>query len=118
MSNPYDPPQTNPFAGQSPLPHNPNEGDATGGVIPYKNPYALSAYYGGILTMLCCVTPLPLGLIPLVLGIIGLRKRAQNPVIKGSVHAWIGIVLGGLSAICSFIMIFVVIAALLDNQRR
>ena len=32
----------------------------------------------------------------LVLGIMGLRKRAKNPEVKGSVHAWIGIVLGGL----------------------
>jgi hypothetical protein len=25
-----------------------------------------------------------------------LQKRKQNPAIKGSVHAWIGIVMGGL----------------------
>jgi len=31
-----------------------------------------------------------------VLGIMGLRARSRNPAIKGSVHAWIGIVMGGL----------------------
>src|SRR5690349_6181648 len=110
MSNPYKSPSPNdppyPPAGH-------NQGDATGGVIPYKNPKALLAYYIGIGTMLCCITPLPLGLIPLVLGIMGLRDRARNPIIKGSVHAWIGIVLGGLSALCSILFaVFLAIAAI------
>lgn len=115
VSNPYQSPERlppqQPYAASS-------EGDATGGVIPYKNPHALIAYYSSIGTMLCCVTPLPLGIIPLVLGIIGLRKRRENPAIKGSVHAWIGIVLGGLSAICSLIMIVVVGIALLAEANR
>ncbi len=72
-----------------------NEGDSTGGIIPYKNPPALIAYYLGLLSLLPC-----LGLfaaVPaLILGIMGLKKRRENPVVKGSVHAWIGIILGGL----------------------
>jgi hypothetical protein len=84
-------------------------------VIPYKNPHALIAYYVGIFCLLCCITPLPLGVLPLVLGIIGLQKRAQNPVIKGSVHAWIGIVLGGISALCS-ILVAVGLLAIALNQ--
>jgi hypothetical protein len=98
MSNPYQPPLPAP---NHPQPQPIGEGDSTGGVIPYKNPHALTAYYLGILFLICCITPLPLGLIPLVLGIIGLKKRAQNPVIKGSVHAWIGIVLGAFSTLGS-----------------
>ena len=75
MSNPYQSPKaSDPHA----HPTAANQGDATGGVIPYKNPKALLAYYFGIGTMLCCITPLPLGLIPLVLGIMGLRDRAQS----------------------------------------
>ena len=31
---------------------------------------------------------------------MGLKARANNPIIKGSVHAWIGIVCGSLSLIC------------------
>ena len=112
MSNPYAPPPPSP---RPQYPHGPTEGDATGGVIPYKNPYALTAYYTGIFGLLCCVTPLPLGIVPVVLGIIGLKKRAENPIIKGSAHAWIGIVLGAISAIGS-ILIAIGIAINLANQ--
>ena len=113
MSNPYQTPQP------VPGPHAPSgsqEGDHTGGVIPYKNPYALTAYYLGIFGLLCCITPVPLGILPLVLGIIGLMKRAQNPVIKGSVHAWIGILLGGISAVGSIILAVAVVIGMM-NQR-
>lgn len=74
----------------------PTEGDATGGLIPYKNPKALIAYYLGIGSLLI----FPLGFVSIVLGFMGLADRKRNPVIKGSVHAWIGIVLGGLSILC------------------
>lgn len=67
-----------------------NEGDATGGIIPYKNPKALIAYYLGIFSGLPLIG-LPLGIAALVLGIMGLRDRNRNPVIKGSIHAGIGI---------------------------
>ena len=97
---------------QPPAAHDPNAGDATGGVIPYKNVHALLAYYLGILGMIPC-----LGLfaaVPaLVLGIMGLRNRNRNPAIKGSVHAWIGIVLGGIFTIVwllGFIFMFVGVA--------
>ena len=92
------------------------EGDATGGVIPYKNPYALTAYYLGILSLLCCLTGLPWGIIPIVLGVIGLRRRAANPVIKGSVHAWIGIVLGAMSTLASILVGIGIVMALLDSR--
>lgn len=100
MSNPYDPPPQLPpqFKPQG-------QGDATGGLIPYKNGPALTAYYLSIGTILCCITPLPLGFVPMVLGIMGLMKRAKQPEVKGSVHAWIGIVLGGASGLMSLVMI-------------
>jgi hypothetical protein len=81
------------------------EGDATGGLIPYKNPKALIAYYLGIGALLI----FPLGFVSVVLGFMGLADRKRNPAIKGSAHAWIGIVLGGLSLLCGtagFILIF------------
>jgi hypothetical protein len=83
------------------------QGDATGGVIPYKNPQALTAYYLGIFSIFP-VLGFFLGCAAVPLGIIGLKKRKQNPVIKGSVHAWIGILGGGLS-----VMVHVAIAALI-----
>jgi len=73
-------------------------GDATGGVIPYKNPAALIAYYCGIFSIIPCFGVL-LGIPAVVLGIVGLVQRRKNPVIKGAVHAWIGIILGGLMSL-------------------
>lgn len=113
MSNPYQ----SPTSQDPPLqPSATNQPDATGGVIPYKNPHALFAYYGSIATLLCCISPLPLGLVPVWLGIVGLRNRAKNPIIKGSIHAWIGIVLGGLSALGSCLMAIAFIAMLLSGE--
>lgn len=71
-----------------------NQGDNTGGMIPYKNPHALIAYYLGIFSLFP-VVGLILAIPAFVLGIMGLQARKRNPVIKGSVHAWIGIVMGG-----------------------
>jgi zinc ribbon protein len=70
--------------------------DATGGVIPYKNSSALIAYYCGVFSVLPCF---PIGLAGLVLGIKGLRYANEHPASKGKVHAWIGIVAGGLFGI-------------------
>lgn len=81
------------------------QGDATGGVIPYKNPKALIAYYLGIFSLLI----FPLGIAAIVLGILGLRDRKRNPVIKGSVHAWIGVVLGFLGLVCGGGMVAMIV---------
>jgi hypothetical protein len=115
MSNPYQSPSNYPNPQYPQYPQ--GQGDATGGVIPYKNPYALIAYYLGILSLLLCLFGIPLGIIPVVLGIIGLKKRAENPVIKGSVHAWIGIVLGGISTISAIFVIIMIIVALAAPRR-
>lgn len=68
-------------------------GDATGGLIPYKNVPALVGYYVSIFGMLPCF---PLGIAAFILGILGLRKAKQNPAVRGQAHAWIAIILGGL----------------------
>jgi hypothetical protein len=72
-----------------------SEGDATGGVIPYKNPKALIAYYLGIVSGLPLIG-FPFGIAAFVLGILGLKARKRNPAIKGAAHAWIGIGCGGI----------------------
>ncbi len=69
------------------------EGDATGGLIPYKNVPALMAYYCGVFSI---IPFFPIGIAAFVLGIIGLKRRKRNPVIRGAAHAWIGIIIGGL----------------------
>ena len=98
-ANPYAAPSgQTPYAQKTPADHYPDasqQGDGTGGVIPYKNPKALIAYYFGILSGLPLIG-LPFGIAAFVLGIMGLKARKKNPVIKGSAHAWIGIGCGGL----------------------
>lgn len=90
--------------------HQGQEGDATGGVIPYKNPKALIAYYLGILSGLPLIG-LPLGIAAFVLGIMGLRDRKRNPAIKGSVHAGIGIGCGGLfTLLWGFVIVGIIIS--------
>ena len=94
--NPYLPNQQggtgNPMG--HPAPHQDNQGDATGGLIPYKNAPALIAYYVSLLSLIP-ILGIPFGIAAFILGVIGLKKRAANPVIKGAAHAWIGIILGG-----------------------
>lgn len=71
------------------------QGDSTGGVIPYKNPPALVAYYLGLFSAFPMVGLL-LGTASVILGVLGLKKRRDTPQVKGTVHAWIGIGCGSL----------------------
>lgn len=116
--NPYQPnhhPQQPP---QLPNPGNNNEGDATGGVIPYKNPKALVSYYLGILSGLPIIG-FPLGVIAFILGIMGLRDRRRNPAIKGSIHAGIGIGCGGFFALFwGAILVIIIIGVSSEISRR
>lgn len=109
--NPYNSPTTPPLPPQN-GPYNPNEGDGTGGVIPYKNPHALIAYYLGLFSIFPCLGIL-LAIPAFILGIMGLKARKRNPAIKGSVHAWIGIVMGGsMTVIWGAAIIFALIGAM------
>lgn len=76
----------------------PVQGDPAVGAIPYKNPPALIGYYLGVLSLIPLIG-FPLGIAAFIFGLLGLKKRKANPAIKGRVHAWIGIVGGGLMAI-------------------
>jgi hypothetical protein len=91
------------------------QGDATGGVIPYKNPQALIAYYLGIASGLPIIG-LPLGIAAFVLGILGLRARQRNPVIKGSIHAGIGIGCGCVFSIFWTLVIVGIIAGIANAR--
>ncbi len=92
--NPYQAPMQSGPQPMQPM-QQATQADATGGIIPYNNPCALIAYYLGIFSFVPGIGLL-LGITAVVLGIIGLRNHAKNPVIKGVVHAWVGIVAGGL----------------------
>src|SRR5262245_52511673 len=113
MSNPYQSPFTPP---PYPQPPGIQEGDSTGGLIPYKNIPALLAYYLGILSLVCCFFAVPFGIVPLVLGIVGLQRRAANPAIHGTAHAWIGIVLGGLNVLLCLAVLVVFLIALVSKH--
>ena len=74
----------------------PAGGDASlGGLIPYKNTCALIGYYLGVFSLIPCLGVL-LGIPAFILGIIGLRHANEHPEANGKVHAWVGIILGGL----------------------
>ncbi len=93
-SSPYAPPQ-------APSPTG-NPGDPPpilGGLIP-RNRNALIAYYCGIFSIIPCLGVV-LGPMALVFGILGLKTAAREPFRKGKVHAWVGIVCGGLVSLLS-----------------
>ena len=97
-------PNENPYSASQadlsqPQPVGDQEGDVTGGVIPYKNPHALIGYYlayAGILP----VIGFPFAIAAICMGIMGLKKRRANPAIRGSAHAVFAIVVGCLGLLC------------------
>ncbi len=87
---------------------NKQEGDVTGGVIPYKNPHALIGYYIAYAGLLPIIG-IPFAIAAIWLGILGLKKRRANPVIRGSAHAVFAIIAGCLGLLCGtgfLLMIF------------
>jgi hypothetical protein len=109
--NPYQQPPGSSFQSGPQV----NQGDATGGVIPYKNPMALIGYYlgfGSLLPLIGIIFTIP----AIVLGFIGLSKYKQNPVIKGQVHAWIAIIFGFLGLLGSgSCFLFIILGPLLNG---
>ncbi len=73
----------------------PAQDDVITRLVPYRNKAALAAYYLGLFSIIPCVG-LPLGIAAVVLGIMGLKRAKQNPEAKGKIHAWVGIILGGI----------------------
>jgi hypothetical protein len=77
------------------------EGDATGGVIPYKNVAALFAYYCAVFSVIPCLA-LILGPVAFILGIVGFVQVRKRPYIRGTAHAWVGIILGGITTLLNY----------------
>jgi hypothetical protein len=82
--------------------------DPLGGMIPTKNGPALAAYYIGIFSIIPFLG-LPMGIVAVVLGIKGLRRAREHPEAKGKIHAWVGIIAGGLFALLSLLFIAVML---------
>jgi len=87
------------FAAPPPVPVQGDGGVST--VIPYKNAPALIAYYVGVF---CIVCPPLLCFPAIVLGVIGLRRVKENPEVKGTAHAWIGILSGSFFLLLSIVV--------------
>lgn len=89
--------------------------DATGGVIPYKNPQALISYYMGIFSLvpffgfLLCIPAL-------VLGVLGLKKKKKFPQVRGTAHAWVGLITGGISLLYHGFIIIAIIGAAMTHR--
>jgi hypothetical protein len=79
-----------------PDPRPAEEPSALGSLIPTKNAPALVGYYLAVFSLIPGVG-YPLGLAAFPLGIVGLRKIARQPGLPGRVHAWVAILVGGLS---------------------
>lgn len=71
------------------------QGDGTGGLIPYKNPMALLGYYVSVFGLIPCAG-MVLGPAAIVMGIMGLKYNKANPHTKGVAHAYVAIVLGSI----------------------
>ncbi len=80
------------------LHHAPEAGsryEPIGAIIPYKNKSALIGYYLGVFSLIPFVG-IVLGALAFIFGLKGRRLAIEHPEVRGSVHAWIGIILGGL----------------------
>lgn len=75
-------------------------------LIPYKNAKALIAYYLAVFSLIPCLGS-PLGIAAFVLGLQGLKEAQIHPEAKGKVHAWIGILGGGLFGLIYTVSILV-----------
>lgn len=69
-----------------------------GGLIPYRNPLALTGYYMGVFSLIPCAG-LALGPTALVLGILGIQHRNKHPKAGGLGHAITAIVLGSITTL-------------------
>jgi hypothetical protein len=88
--------------------HRESEGDATGGLIPYKNPKALIGYYVSIFGFFL---PLIGSVAAVVLGFQGMKYAKKNPRAKGTAHAVVAIVLGILGSLFWGMILVGVLAA-------
>ncbi len=86
----------------------PKHGQATGfeQLIPTKNPWALTAYYVGVFSLIPCLG-LVLGPTALIFGVLGLQRVKRIPALVGRGHAIAGIVLGSLAIVANIAGILV-----------
>lgn len=92
--------------------------DGTGGLIPYKNPKALIAYYCGVFGLASCIVGGVggiFGVVPIILGLQGLKYAKEHPASRGQAHAIVGIVLGSLEVLTALVATVFIIVAILKK---
>lgn len=67
-------------------------------IIPFRNGWALAAYYVGIFSLIP-IFGIILGPLAIIFGCLGLRHASRQANAHGRVHALVGIILGGLVVI-------------------
>jgi hypothetical protein len=83
--------------------------DATAGIIPYKNVPALLGYYMGVFSLIPFIGFF-LSIGAVICGILGLRRKKAHPNAKGSAHALVGVIVGGIMfVIHSLAVVFMMI---------
>jgi hypothetical protein len=87
-----------------------------GGLIPLKNPYALTAYYLAVFSLIPCLG-LFLGFAALALGHKGRKYAVEHPDARGATHAWIGIILGGLCGLANLALMVLVVVGIIQSRR-
>jgi hypothetical protein len=97
-------------------PPQPPQGEILGGLIP-RNSQALVSYYCGIFSLIPCLGAI-LGPVAVIFGILGLKTADREPYRKGKVHAWVGIVTGGLFGLVYIAMSVLWIVALVSSPHR
>ena len=85
--------------------------------VPYKNGYAIAAYYLGVFSFIPGIGIL-LGIPALVLGLKGRRLAVQHPEARGKIHAWVGIIMGGLFGVGQLLLLLLVIVGFLVARSR
>ena len=86
--------------------------DGYSGVIPYRNKPALIGYYCAVFALI----PLfPIGLAALAFGVVGLKRVRRDPRVRGTAHAWIGIIVGGGLGILWLLLSLGMVVAVLNK---
>lgn len=75
--------------------------------VPYKNVNALIGYYFGVFSLIPIFI---IGIIGFILGLRGLAYARRHPEAHGTIHAWVGIIVGGLFGFGYLILTILVIA--------
>jgi hypothetical protein len=106
--------------GVNPAP--PTDGnDVVSTVVPYKNPAALIGYYLAVFSIIGFFPVLGLigsfmGIAAFFLGLKGLQNVKKYPYMKGTAHAWIGILVGGFFGLVTLAWNALIIAAILSRH--